>query len=117
MPTLSPDPDGYWPSCDELPCASIRPLSHADLAGLLTHLQQYDHDQDLNRDQDLDEPRRDDRASAGGSAAGAPHRRPTRRLRPGHLPAPAGRRVGPPGPAPCPGGPPPCWPPAPAPAC
>jgi hypothetical protein len=44
-----PDPDGQWPSCnDEQPGVSIRPLSHADLAALLTHLGQHDHDQDLD---------------------------------------------------------------------
>jgi hypothetical protein len=42
------DPDGHWPSCDdEQPGISIRPLSHADLADLLDHLQ-HDHDQDLD---------------------------------------------------------------------
>jgi Nuclease-related domain len=49
MPTPSPDPDGYWPACDdERPGVSIRPLSHADLAVLLAHLQQHDPDQDLD---------------------------------------------------------------------
>jgi Nuclease-related domain len=44
-----PDPDGQWPSCDdEQPGVSIRPLSHADLATLLAHLGQHDHDQDLD---------------------------------------------------------------------
>jgi hypothetical protein len=43
-PQPDPDPDGVWPSCDdEQPGVSIRPLSHADLAALLAHL---DHDQD-----------------------------------------------------------------------
>ena len=43
-----PDPDPYWPSCDdEQPGISIRPLSHADLAALLAHFQP-DHDQDLD---------------------------------------------------------------------
>jgi hypothetical protein len=38
------DPDRFWPSCDdEQPGVSIRPLSQADLAALLAHL---DHDQD-----------------------------------------------------------------------
>ena len=38
------DPDGCWsPSDDERPGVSIRPLSQADLAALLAHL---DHDQD-----------------------------------------------------------------------
>jgi hypothetical protein len=38
------DPDGFWSSCDdEQPGVSIRPLSQADLAALLAHL---DHDQD-----------------------------------------------------------------------
>jgi hypothetical protein len=45
------DPDGRWPSCDdEQPGVSIRPLSHADLAALLAHLDQHDHDQDLDDD-------------------------------------------------------------------
>jgi hypothetical protein len=46
MPRPQPDPDphGFWPSCDdEQPGVSIRPLSHADLAALLAHL---DHNQD-----------------------------------------------------------------------
>jgi hypothetical protein len=56
MPAPNPDPGGYWPSCDdEQPGVSIRPLGHADLAGLLAHLQQHDHDQDLDDEQDLDE--------------------------------------------------------------
>jgi hypothetical protein len=38
------DPDGFLPSCNEQqPGVSIRPLSHADLAALLAHL---DHDHD-----------------------------------------------------------------------
>jgi Nuclease-related domain len=38
-----PNPDSFWPSCDDQqPGVSIRPLSHADLAALLAHL---DHDQ------------------------------------------------------------------------
>jgi Nuclease-related domain len=37
-------PDRFWPSCDDQqPGVSIRPLSQADLAALLAHL---DHDQD-----------------------------------------------------------------------
>ena len=43
---LQPDPapDGFWSSCDdEQPGVSIRPLSQADLTGLLAHL---DHEQD-----------------------------------------------------------------------
>jgi hypothetical protein len=41
-PHPDPDPDGFWPSCyDPQPGVSIRPLNHADLAALLTHL---DHD-------------------------------------------------------------------------
>jgi hypothetical protein len=40
-----PDPDPYWPGCDdEQPGVTIRPLRHADLAALLTHLHQHDHD-------------------------------------------------------------------------
>jgi Nuclease-related domain len=43
------DPEPHWPSCDdEQPGVSIRPLSHADLAALLAHLQQHDHRQDLD---------------------------------------------------------------------
>ena len=43
-PHPDPDPDGFWPSCDDQPpSVSIRPLTHADLAALLTHL---DHDHD-----------------------------------------------------------------------
>jgi hypothetical protein len=39
------DPDGFWPSCDDhQPGVSIRPLSQADLAALLAHL---DHDRIL----------------------------------------------------------------------
>jgi Nuclease-related domain len=42
-PEPAPDPDGCWPSCDDQqPGVSIRPLSHADLAAVLAHL---DHDQ------------------------------------------------------------------------
>ena len=42
MPRPHPDPDGFWPSCDDpQPGVSIRPLTQADLAALLTHL---DHD-------------------------------------------------------------------------
>jgi hypothetical protein len=46
MPRPQPDsdPGGFWPSCDdEPPGVSIRPLSHADLAAWLAHL---DHDQE-----------------------------------------------------------------------
>jgi hypothetical protein len=46
-PQPDPDPDGSWPSCDdEQPGVSIRPLSQADLAALLAHLDQYDRHQD-----------------------------------------------------------------------
>jgi hypothetical protein len=46
-PQPDPDPDGLWPSCDdEQPGVSIRPLSHADLAALLDHLEQYGRHQD-----------------------------------------------------------------------
>jgi hypothetical protein len=49
------NPDGCWPSCDdEQPGVSIRPLSQADLAALLTHLH---HPQD-----------QDDILGSGGSA-------------------------------------------------
>jgi len=45
MPT--PDPDHYWPSCDDQPGVSIRPLREADLAALLAHLdQRHQHGQD-----------------------------------------------------------------------
>jgi hypothetical protein len=57
MPRPHPDadPDGFWPSCDDQqPGVSIRPLTHADLAALLAHL---DHDQDPG-----------DTLSAGGPA-------------------------------------------------
>jgi Nuclease-related domain len=48
-PQPDPDPDGLWPSCDdEQPGVSIRPLSHADLAALLAHLDQHGRDQDLD---------------------------------------------------------------------
>ena len=40
-----PDPDGFWPSCDDQqPGVSIRPLRHADLAALLAHLDRDRHD-------------------------------------------------------------------------
>jgi hypothetical protein len=43
-----PGPDGFWSSCgDDQPGVSIRPLSQADLAALLAHL---DHDQDQHQD-------------------------------------------------------------------
>ena len=46
MPRPHPDPDGFWPSCDDQqPGVSIRPLSQADLAALLAHLHR---DQDQN---------------------------------------------------------------------
>jgi Nuclease-related domain len=38
-----PDPDSSWPSCDDQPGVSIRPLNHAELRALLAHL---GHDQD-----------------------------------------------------------------------
>jgi hypothetical protein len=48
-----PDPNAYWPDCgDEQPGVSIRPLSDADLAALLAHLRQHEHDLD-------DDPGRD----------------------------------------------------------
>jgi hypothetical protein len=47
-PQSDHDPDGCWPSCDdEEPAVSIRPLSHADLAALLAHLDQHDRYEDL----------------------------------------------------------------------
>jgi hypothetical protein len=43
-PQPDPDPDGFWPSCDnEQPGVSIQPLSHGDLDALLARL---DHEQD-----------------------------------------------------------------------
>ena len=43
-----PDPDHFWPNCDqERPGVSIRPLSHADLQGLLAHLHHHDRDERL----------------------------------------------------------------------
>ena len=48
MPT--PDPDRDWPSCDDdQPGVSIRPLSQADLAALLAHLNQH-HQEDRGED-------------------------------------------------------------------
>jgi hypothetical protein len=45
-PQPNPDPDGVWPSCDDQPPGmSIRPLSNADLAALLAHLDRH-HDPD-----------------------------------------------------------------------
>ena len=47
QPNPDPDPDGCWPSCDDQqPGASIRPLSHADLAALLAHHDQPERHQD-----------------------------------------------------------------------
>jgi hypothetical protein len=45
MPTPhQPDPAHHWPSCDDgQPGVSIRPLSQADLAALLAHLDQHHH--------------------------------------------------------------------------
>jgi hypothetical protein len=41
-PQPDPNPDSFWPSCDDQPPGvSIRPLNHADLAALLAYL---DHD-------------------------------------------------------------------------
>jgi Nuclease-related domain len=58
MPTS--DPDRSWPSCDDdQPGVSIRPLSQADLAALLAHLDQHhQHGQDPT----------DDAAGPGGPA-------------------------------------------------
>jgi hypothetical protein len=40
-----PDPDGFWPDCDEEPPGiSIRPLRHGDLQALLAHLGHHEHD-------------------------------------------------------------------------
>jgi Nuclease-related domain len=50
-PHAESDPDGCWPWCDDQrPGVSIRPLSHADLAALLAHLDQHHN---LNRDTDI----------------------------------------------------------------
>jgi hypothetical protein len=47
MPRPQPDPDRFWLSRDdERPGVSIRPLSHADLAALLAHLDQCDRHHD-----------------------------------------------------------------------
>jgi hypothetical protein len=44
-----PDPNRCWPSCDdEEPGVSIRPLTQADLAAMLAHLDQHDDNQDLD---------------------------------------------------------------------
>src|SRR5215217_6827198 len=52
-----PDPDGVWPSCDdEQPGVSIRPLSPADLAALLAHLDQHDPRHDLGNNPGLGVP-------------------------------------------------------------
>jgi hypothetical protein len=83
MPRPHPDsdPDGFCASCDdERPGVSIRPLSHANLAALLAHLDQY---QDPDRGEDILGS-----AGAGGGGAGAGQRRPPRRLRPRRVPAP-----------------------------
>jgi Nuclease-related domain len=46
-PQSDTNPDGFWPPCDdEQPGVSIRPLSHADLAALLAHLNHDHHGQD-----------------------------------------------------------------------
>ena len=43
-----PDPDHFWPSCDQEPSGvSIQPLSHADLQALLAHLNRRDQDERL----------------------------------------------------------------------
>jgi hypothetical protein len=111
MSTPSPDPDGYWPACDdEQPGVSIRPLSHADRAALLAHLQQHDPGRDVDHDQDLDggRPGRARRrrwwrcGCAPPSAGLAP---PPRRSIGAGAP-----RSGRPGPAPWLGGPPSCSP-------
>ena len=53
-PQPDPDPDGVWPSCDDpQPGVSIRPLNHADLAALLTHL---DHDPGDTRNSGMPAP-------------------------------------------------------------
>jgi Nuclease-related domain len=72
-----PDPDGFWPSCDDdRPGVSIRPLSQADLAALLAHL---DHDHDQHQDHILRSggPAPMVRASVGhpGASAQAEYRR------------------------------------------
>jgi hypothetical protein len=73
-----PGPDGFWPSCDDQPGVSIRPLSQADLAALLDHLE-HDHDQDQHQDHILKSggPAPVVRASVGrpGASAHAQYRR------------------------------------------
>jgi hypothetical protein len=59
-----PDPDGFWPSCDdEQPGVSIRPLNHADLGTLLGHL---DYHRGQGQDHDLLTGRAWRRPAAGG---------------------------------------------------
>ena len=82
-----PDPDGFWPSCDDQqPGVSIRPLSHADLAALLAHLAPRPGPAPPEGPAGM--------PAAGGGGAGPGQRRPPRRLRPRRVPAPAGRRAG-----------------------
>jgi Nuclease-related domain len=55
-PHPDPNPDGLWPSCDDpQPWVSIRPLTHADLATLLTHLN-HGHDPGDTRNTKLPAP-------------------------------------------------------------
>jgi hypothetical protein len=76
-PHPDPDPDRVWPSCDDpKPGVSIRPLTHADLAALLTHL---DHDPGDIRNSKVPAPvlAMRVRASVGrpGGSTNAEHRR------------------------------------------
>jgi hypothetical protein len=99
--SAQPDPDQGWPSCDdEQPGVSIRPLSHADLAALLAHLDHHQHDTARAR------PRgRWWRCGYGPpSAAPAPRPRPPTGT--------GGPPNAPPGSTRCRGGPWPCWSPA-----
>jgi hypothetical protein len=46
-----PDPDGFWPACEEQPPGiSIRPMRHNDLPALLAHL---NHHHEHHRDEEL----------------------------------------------------------------
>src|SRR5215217_7499628 len=78
-PQPDPDPDGFWPSCDDQqPGVSIRPLSQADLAALLAHLD-HDHDPGDTRTSGMPAPVLAVRMRAGvgrpGASAHAQYRR------------------------------------------
>jgi hypothetical protein len=77
MPRPHPHPDRdqdrFWPSCDDQqPGVSIRPLTHADLAALLTHLD-HGHDPGDTRTSEIPAPvlARRVRASVGRPGASA----------------------------------------------